>query len=101
MDLGATARVRLRGVEVVVVSERHQPYDGALSRSLGMDLPRMRVIGVKSQTHFRAGFEPWAGTIVAVGEPSVHAPASGALAYRHLGRRLYPIDRDPDPTFTR
>ena len=40
----------------------------------------MRYVGVKSAAHFRAGFEPWAGHIQVISEPSVHAPSDAKLA---------------------
>ena len=52
----------------------------------------MRYVGVKSAAHFRAGFEPWAGQIQVISEPSVHAPADAQLAFKRLGRKLYPFD---------
>ena len=52
----------------------------------------MRYVGVKSAAHFRAGFEPWAGQIQVISEPSVHAPSDAQLAFKRLGRKLYPFD---------
>ena len=52
----------------------------------------MRYVGVKSAAHFRAGFEPWAGQIQVISEPSVHAPVDANLAFKRLGRKLYPFD---------
>jgi microcystin degradation protein MlrC len=80
------------GVHVLLVTTREQPYCTAFSRTLGLDPKKMRYIGVKSVTHFRAGFESWAGAIQLVAEPSVHNPAGGSLAFKNLGRRLYPLD---------
>ncbi|MBX3015087.1 MAG: hypothetical protein KF832_26440 [Caldilineaceae bacterium] len=53
----------------------------------------MRYIAVKSAAHFRAAFEPWAGAIHVVSEPSVHSPDTGTLPFHKLGRKIYPIDR--------
>ena len=52
----------------------------------------MRYVGVKSAAHFRAGFESWAGQIQVISEPSVHDPADAKLAFKRLGRKLYPFD---------
>ena len=67
-DLGTSAWLRHRGVNIVVVSVRMQPLDQAFARSLGIDCSRMKYIAVKSAVHFRSGFEQL-GDEVAVDEP--------------------------------
>ena len=91
-SMGPSAHIRERGVHVLLVTEREQPFDTAFARSLGLDPRQMRYICVKSTAHFRAGFESWAGAIHVVSEPSVHDPADGKLAFHRLGRKLYPMD---------
>src|SRR5207249_4154477 len=46
-DLGLSAWVRHRGVNVVVVSVRMQPLDQAFARTLGIDCAAMKYIAVK------------------------------------------------------
>jgi microcystin degradation protein MlrC len=88
-NMGPSAYIRQDGLHVVMASTREQPYDTAFARALGLDVRRMRYIGVKSAAHFRAGFEAWAGQIFVVSEPSVHSPEN--LPFRRLGRKLYPL----------
>lgn len=90
--MGPSAHIRQGGLHVLLVTQREQPFDTAFARTLGLDPRQMRYIGVKSAAHFRAGFESWAGNIIPVSEPSVHAPAGGALAFKKLGRKVYPFD---------
>ena len=90
--MGPSAHIRHRGVHVLLVNGREQPFCTAFSRTLGLDPKEMRYVGVKSAAHFRAGFEAWSGAIHVVAEPSVHNPADGKLAFKHLGRKLYPFD---------
>ena len=91
-DMGPSAHIRQGGLHVLLVTQREQPFDTAFARSLGLDPRRMRYIGVKSAAHFRAGFEPWAGSIELVSEPSVHNMLTGELRYHQLERKLYPLD---------
>ncbi len=91
-DMGPSAHIRQGGIHVLLVHKREQPFCTAFARTLDLDPRQMRYIGVKSAAHFRAGFEPWAGHIQVVSEPSVHAPAQGKLAFARLGRKLYPFD---------
>ena len=94
-DSGPSAHIEQDGVHVILVSKREQPFDTALSRSLGLTPQRMRYIGIKSATHYRAAFEPWAGAIYPVSEPGVHNPAAGDLKFHNLGRKVYPLDELP------
>lgn len=91
-EMGPSAHVRQGGVHVILTNGRDQPFDTAFARSLGLDLHKMRYIGLKSAAHFRAAFESWAGAIHVVSEPSVHSADTGTLKYYHLGRKLYPFD---------
>ncbi len=90
--MGPSAHIRQGGVHVLLVNKREQPFCTAFSRTLGLDPKQMRYVGVKSAAHFRAGFEPWAGQIQVISEPSVHDPADAKLAFKRLGRKLYPFD---------
>ena len=89
--MGPSAHIRQGGLHVLLVTQREQPFDTAFSRTLGLDPKEMRYISVKSTAHFRAGFEAWAGAIHLVSEPSVHAPVDADLAFKNLGRKLYPM----------
>jgi microcystin degradation protein MlrC len=91
-DMGPSVHIRQGGLHVLLVTQREQPFDTAFARTLGLDPRGMRYIGVKSAAHFRAGFEPWAGSITLVSEPSVHNMLTGELRYHRLGRKLYPLD---------
>ncbi len=93
-DLGPTAWLEQDGVHVVVVSQRHQPIDLALCRSLGMDCRQMRYICVKSTGHFRSGFGPIAGSIFNVDTASSLSHNFSRLPYTRLGRKMFPIHAD-------
>ena len=80
-SMGPSACVRHGGLAIVLVSDRSQPLDTAFSHTLGLRPEDLRFIGVKSQAHFRSGFEAWAGEIHVVREPSVHNPIAGGLHY--------------------
>ncbi len=90
-NMGPSAHIHQDGVHVLLVSHREQPYGVAFARTLDLDPKKMRYIGVTSAGHFRAGFEPWAGAIHVVSEPSVHAPEVVESRFQNLGRKLYPF----------
>ena len=90
-SMGPSAHIREKGIHVLLVTVREQPFDTAFSRSMGLDPRTMRYLGIKSSAHFRAGFEAWSGAIYSVSEPGANFPPGGADAYHRLGRRLYPL----------
>jgi microcystin degradation protein MlrC len=90
-DLGPSAWLRHRGVNVVVVSGRMQPLDQAFARSLGIDCAAMRYITVKSAVHFRSGFERIAGSIHNVDAQAIHSHRFASLPYQRR-RPMFPLD---------
>jgi microcystin degradation protein MlrC len=94
-NLGCSAWIQIAGVAVVVVSGREQPFDTAFARSLGLDCARMRVIALKSSAHFRAAFEPIAGSIYNVDAAGIHTHVFRDLAYRKRIRPVFPVEIPP------
>ena len=90
-EIGASAWLRHRGVNIVVVSVRMQPLDQAFCRSLGIDCSKMKYISAKSAVHFRSGFERLGGPIYNIDARAIHSHNFASLAYR---RRLpmWPLD---------
>ena len=91
-NLGPSAHIVENGIHVLLVSIREQPFDSALARSLKLIPQEMRYIGIKSANHYRAHFEPFAGAIYNVTEPSAQNPATGPIQFQNLGRKVYPLD---------
>ncbi len=94
-DLGTSAWLRHRGVNVVVVSARMQPLDLAFARSLGIDCATMKYIAVKSAVHFRSGFEKIAASIHNVDAQAIHTHDFARLPYKHRCRPMYPLESTP------
>ncbi len=91
-DLGTSAWLRQRGVNVVVVSARMQPLDQAFARALGIDCAGMEYIAVKSAVHFRSGFERIAGAIHNIDAQAIHTHDFGRLPYRQRRKPMFPLD---------
>ena len=89
-DLGPSAWLRSRGINVVVVSVRMQPLDQAFTRSLGIDCSTMKYISVKSAVHFRSGFEQLGGQIFNINAAAIHSHDFASLPYRRR-RPMYPL----------
>jgi microcystin degradation protein MlrC len=94
-NMGRSAWLRQDGVSVVVVTAREQPLGPAFAGTLGIDCAQMRYIAVKSAAHFRAAFEPIAGSIFNVDAQAIHTHDLGKLAYRKRTRPVFPVEIPP------
>ena len=94
-SMGRSVWIRIDGVSVVVVSAREQPFDQAFARTLGINCAKMRYICVKSAAHFRAAFEPIAGSIHNVDAAGIHTHDFSKLPHSKRTRRIFPVDIPP------
>ena len=91
-NMGPSAWIEQDGVHVVVVTAHEQPLGPAFAQSLGIDCRAMKYIAVKSAVHFRASFEPFAGSIFNVDAAAIHTHDFAKLHYTKR-QPMYPIDR--------
>jgi microcystin degradation protein MlrC len=96
IDLGPCARVRVGGIDVIVVSVRQQAKDPVFFEGLGVDIAAQRCLVVKSRGHFRAAFDEFFPDerIVEVDAPGLTTPVLKNVPYRNIPRPLYPLDDD-------
>ena len=94
-SMGTSAWLRIDGVNVVVVTAREQPFDMAFARSLGIDCTRMRYISIKSSAHFRAAYEPIAGSIHNVDAAGIHTHDFTRLPHTKRTRDMFPVEIRP------
>jgi microcystin degradation protein MlrC len=96
ISLGPCARLRLGGIDVIVVSVRQQAKDPVFLEALGVDVAAQRSLVIKSRGHFRAAFDEFFtdDRIVEVDVPGLTTPVLKNVPYRHIPRPLYPLDED-------
>ncbi|MBP87224.1 MAG: hypothetical protein CMJ64_10970 [Planctomycetaceae bacterium] len=94
-SMGTSAWLKMEGVNVVVVTAREQPFDMAFARSLGIDCAKMKYISLKSAAHFRAAFEPIAGSIHNIDAAGIHTHDFGRLPSSKRTRDVFPIEIKP------
>ena len=94
-SMGTSAWLKIAGVSVVVVCAREQPFDQAFARSLGVDCASMKYISLKSAAHFRAAFEPIAGSIYNVDTAGIHTHEFDKLAFTKRTRDVFPVEIAP------
>ncbi len=94
--LGPAARIRVGGIDVVVIGIRQQCTDPGIPEHLGIDIAKLRGFVVKSRGHFRAGFAEFYddARIVEVDAPGLASPVLARLPYRNLPRPIFPLDPD-------
>lgn len=98
--LGPTAVLGCEGrygdeVEVIVTTNRYQPFDKAIFSSQGIDPTKKRILGVKSAVHFRNSFMPIASEILEVDTPGLTSIDYSRFPYTRLPRPIWPFDEFP------
>lgn len=91
-NMGPSAWLEQDGIHVVVVTAHEQPLGPAFAHSLGINVQAMKSIAVKSAVHFRASFEPFAGSIFNVDAAAIHTHEFAKLKYTRR-QPMYPVDR--------
>lgn len=95
VDLGPMARLVIGNVDVIVGSRRAQTLDDELFLLHGIDVRRQRIVCLKSQQHFRGGFEHLAGMTIRSDTPGLTTSNLSSLPYRRIRRPIWPLDPLP------
>jgi microcystin degradation protein MlrC len=93
-SFGATAVVRVDGIEILVTSLAQQLLDLQQFKSFGINPETKRVVALKSMQHFRADFEPIAGRVIVCDGGAMCTPRYELHDYRNVPRPIFPLDRD-------
>jgi microcystin degradation protein MlrC len=92
IDMGLTAVLELEGLEVVVASRAVMTIDPELYRSQGIEPRDRRVVGVKSPSLFRPGFEDMLAGVLYLDMPGVCRGHLREIPYRNIHRPIHPLD---------
>jgi microcystin degradation protein MlrC len=95
VNLGKMARLVIGNVDVIVGSNRAQTLDDRLFLLHGIDVREQRIVAIKSQQHFRGGFQQIAGTIIRCDTPGFTTSNLADLPFRHIRRPIWPLDPLP------
>ena len=95
-NLGKMAHLNLNGVHIVVSSVRTQARDRQQFEVVGIQPETMKILVVKSANHYRADFEPIAGTIITVSDDGASIENPEKAVYKNLrkGVRLQGLGRE-------
>jgi microcystin degradation protein MlrC len=94
-NMGCSAWLKQGGVSVVVVTAAEQPLGPAFAKTLGIDCRAMKYIAVKSAAHFRASFEPFAGSIINVDSRAIQTHEFHKLPHKNRTRKVFPVEIPP------
>jgi microcystin degradation protein MlrC len=92
IDLGPAALLRIGPVLVSVTTTSAVAMDLDCFHAFGLDPGQVRLILLRSKTHFRAVFEPLAEEIVIVETPDWGPADLSTLPYRRVLPGVFPID---------
>ena len=84
----------MRGVSIVVISNRQQCMDPMQLEMFGVDIAAARTVVLKSRGHFRAGFDEFftSDRIFEVDCPGLTSPSLNSFEWTRLPRPVYPLD---------
>jgi len=90
--MGPSAVLDTGSMEILVSSERHEPFDTGCFTHAGVDPAQKNYIVLKSRQHFRAGFEPILKDVVMVSGPGICSSDYSLFPWRNLRRPIFPLD---------
>ena len=84
MDLAPAARIRIGGLDIVVVGKRVQAADQESFRHFGIEPARTKLLALKSSAHFRGHFQPIAEAVLDVAAPGAMSANPADLNFTKL-----------------
>lgn len=94
VDMGPSAVLRVGGMDIVVVSHPHEPWDRGVFTSLGIDPASKRFLLLKSRVHYRAGFGDLEAKRILLDGAGATTSDWTRLPYARLTRPIHPLDEE-------
>jgi len=91
-SFGATAVLKVGGIDILIVSIAHQLLDLKQFETFGIDPARKAVVALKSMQHFRAAFAPISGRIIVCDSGALCTLDYGSMGYKNVPRPIFPLD---------
>jgi microcystin degradation protein MlrC len=92
MEQGLTAVVSIGAIRLVIRSLPAMEWDTGIYTAFGLRLEEAALVFVKSPSHFRVAFAPYARRILYADTPGPTCPNMRRLVFHHVTRPLYPLD---------
>ena len=97
VPLGDCAAVRVGGVEIVLVSNRHQALGLELFRNVGIEPTKKKLVVVKSTNHFMAAYGPIAKKVIYIDSDGPLSRDFRRIPYTRINRPIWPLDEKTNP----
>jgi len=97
VSMGNTAVLAVGGMEIVIISKHHEPWDTVVFTSVGIQPDKKRYLLLKSRIHYRAGFEQLAKNTITCDGEGVTTSDNNLLTFRKVRRPIYPLDNINEP----
>ena len=91
--MGPSAVLDTGKMQIVVVSNHHEPWDLGVFTSVGIQPESKRYLLLKSRIHYRAGFAGLARHTLTLDGVGVTTSDNRLLDYKQVRRPIYPLDR--------
>lgn len=91
--MGPSAVLDTGKMQIVVVSNHHEPWDLGVFTSVGIQPESKRYLLLKSRIHYRAGFAGLARHTLTLDGVGVTTSDNRLLDYKRVRRPIYPLDR--------
>ncbi len=88
-DVGRTALLEVKGVQVIITESCQTPNDPAYFRLHGIDPEQLDLLCVKAKNHFRAAFRGMARCLIDIDAPGPAAADLGHYRFKHIPAGLY------------
>jgi len=91
-DFGTCVVLKIKHIEVLVVSIAQQILDLSQFQTFGIDPKLKAVVALKSMQHFRTAFEPIAGDVIVCDSGALCTVDYKVLNYQKVPRPIFPLD---------
>ena len=96
LKLGLCALIDIKGIKVVIISDRTQTADPILFEMFDINIAAAHTVVVKSRGHFRAGFLPWfpPEQVYEIDTEGLTSPVLERWPLENIPRPSFPLDAD-------
>ena len=92
VNMGHTAVLDTGKVQIVIVSNHHEPWDIGVFTSVGIQPQFHKFILLKSRIHYRAGFDKIPKYTLTLDGEGVTTSDNNVLNFKNINRPIYPLD---------